>query len=193
MLHTSNNRRSQHIDKRRRPEQRSQPSVIGGYQLSIRWHFAHIGTAAILLQHDRAGGHWVVPRWERLLANSVLLQSKHFYETKHSRIWTAPQFIEFQCMKSDGERAFFSYEITSVRGDGTNTRAGEAKAHTCEIQTLFRHLPVGDPEEVRFNEANGGTSWVTSTNLSEGLKHEQHISSSAGMLGSSLGSTSPSG
>ena len=127
--------------------------MLGGYKLAFRRNLAHTGTAAILPQHDRAGGHWILPRWERLLANSVLLQTKHFNETKHSRIRAAPQPIDFQCMKSDGERAFFSYEIASVRGDGTNTRAGEAKAHTCEIQTLLRHLPVGDSEEPEVQQS----------------------------------------
>ena len=43
----------------------------------------------------------------------------------------------------NGGAKAFSYEVHCIRGDGTNTNAAMGtKAHTCEIRSLFHHLPL---------------------------------------------------
>eukprot|EP00959_Pyramimonas_sp_CCMP1952_P221763 4636219-Pyramimonas_sp.AAC.1 len=41
-----------------------------------------------------------------------------------------------------GAQKHFSYAVHSVRGDATNAKIGDSKAHVCEVASMFQHLPV---------------------------------------------------
>eukprot|EP00959_Pyramimonas_sp_CCMP1952_P444243 9301094-Pyramimonas_sp.AAC.1 len=38
-------------------------------------------------------------------------------------------------------RRAFSYSVHSVRGDATNAKIGDSKAHVTEVASVFHHLP----------------------------------------------------
>ena len=96
----------------------------------------------MLRTFEHAGNRCVLSRWERLLSCSLLLQTRDLYAAHYEylRAMDVPGAREVQCDVQDPRFKCFSYEIHTIRGDGTNTAVGTAKAHTAEIRSTFHHL-----------------------------------------------------
>ena len=111
-------------------------SAHGGYSLALQRNCGHAGNPSLLLTLDLHFTKQIIPKWEILLACSWLLQRRGWmnqhYEYLDSTMEQRP---------ADDQGRLLSFEVNSIRGDGTNTTAAQSsKAHTFEVSTHWTHV-----------------------------------------------------
>lgn len=141
-----------HRAKRRKTSAiRSNLSVRGGFTLALKRNIGHASADALLQHVEVPVSRYTVSRWEALAAAALLCRSRDWYRQHYAYIQSqlAAGLPESAKPAEIGMPKDFSYEIHSVRGDATNSKVGESKAHVCEIRSVFGH---GAPAEAGADE-----------------------------------------
>eukprot|EP00959_Pyramimonas_sp_CCMP1952_P453591 9468466-Pyramimonas_sp.AAC.2 len=113
-------------------------SVRGGFTLAVKRNVGHAGAHAVLQHLEVPTSRWTLIRWELLSAAAVLGLSRAWHKTNYDYV----AHMHRMRRVLPHEVRTFSYSVHSVRGDATNAKVGDSKAHVCEVSTLFEHLPL---------------------------------------------------
>ena len=124
-----------HISKRHRGEEQAWHKLTtrGGFTLAIKRNVGHTSCSAIVQILDAKVKASSVPRWERLLATSIL---------ESSRLWYA-EFDDYvqglqQQQPIVGARRLLTFALHSIRADATNSSTLQnRKVHVCELASCF--------------------------------------------------------
>ncbi len=104
--------------------------------MAFRRLHGHAAAAAIKTALGLKVSEPVVAKWEKLMSSNLQLQQRHWYSEQEERL----RKEHSELRERDPESDLFSWSITSVRGDATNTAVQHYKAHTCEIQAQYCFL-----------------------------------------------------
>ena len=138
-----------HSKLRRKGAQKFWVSVRGGYSLAIKRNLGTAGSEALVLALEARVQRRSVVKLEHTLAIALMLQSRAWYAYQYA--------FQQQCLTLSSEEAGglqLSYVIHTVRGDATNSAVGQhaSKAHTCEVNSFFKHAFVPEDFEARAGE-----------------------------------------
>ena len=101
-------------------------SLLGGFRIGLKRGTGH-GSAASFLAHVEAPlSKWCVWRWERLTASALICRVRQWYTEYFS-------YLKFSFHNHDQDshprRRQLGWVVHAVRGDATNAKVGDAKAH----------------------------------------------------------------
>ena len=122
-------------------------SLRGGYLVALKRNIGH-GSSETVLNHLNSDFHaTTVNRWERLLAISLIVQQRAWYQSHYSHLdHCAGELV--------GGKKCFSHVIHSIRGDATNSNVAHhaCKAHVTEVVSAFYHVCHDIIQPQRGNE-----------------------------------------
>ena len=116
-----------------------------GYRAALKRNDSHIGAEVLSNALETGFRRQTITRWEILLASAIVYLSKSWYAKNYRRVEKA--FTYFDSGKAADASRCFDYEIVSVYGDATNSRAAAhgCKAHGMRVTACFVHLPLPEP------------------------------------------------
>ena len=137
ILHEKTSVHAQKKSRRNRNTLYHNISLKGGYTLAMKQNLGHQSGKDTIAVMEYDVSRTSVFRWELQLANSIVVQARHWFSQHYA-------YLDYMREVMDGvivQRRLFSYEIHCIRGDGTNTAVAklDAKAHVCELRSLFVH------------------------------------------------------
>jgi hypothetical protein len=139
----------------------SKVSVFGGYKMAVLRNIGHIGSDALLTTLGVGFVRQTINRWECLLQDSIICRSIAWYDER-DRYIEHLRHVDWYSVDTDrdweelGSPDFvFTWGLHAIRGDATNSAAGEHKAHVCEIRSRYC-LDVSDtPSECMTSGPDG--------------------------------------